>query len=179
MRKTTFGVACSLDHYIAREDDSVDWILWCDEVKQMMTEYWKSIDTVVMGRKTYEATLAMGGGDGVVPAVKTYIMSRTLQPDPDRDKGAVIVNRDAVEFLAELKEQEGKDICVMCGGELAESLLGAGLIDEIGLNLHPVLLGSGVPLFRGLARQIDLELTECRELPNGCVCVTYRVRAQG
>ena len=64
MRKTMFGVACSLDHYIARDDHAVDWLLWCDEIKQMMVEYWKTIDTVVMGRKTYEATLGLGGDSG-------------------------------------------------------------------------------------------------------------------
>ena len=177
MRKTTFGVACSLDHYISRDDQSVDWLLWCDEIKQMMVEYWKTIDTVVMGRKTYEATLGLGGDSGGSPGVKTYVLSRTWKQDADRDKEAVLVDRDAVEFVTELREQEGRDIFVMGGGEVAKPLFEAGLIDEIGLNIHPVLLGSGVPLFHGFARQIDLELTECKELPNGCVCVTYRVRA--
>jgi dihydrofolate reductase len=80
------------------------------------------------------------------------------------------------EFVRDLKEQDGKDICLMGGGELARSLFEAGLIDEIGFNIHPVLLGSGIPLFHPMSRQIDLELLECRALSNGCVYVTYRVR---
>lgn len=175
MRKTTFGVANSLDHYIAREDHAVDWLLGGDEVDQMLAEYWKPIDTVVMGRKTYEAALALGGGAGDWPSVKTYILSRTWQADPERDQGAVIVNRDAVEFVAELKQQDGKDIFFMGGGEVAKPLFEAGLIDEISLNVHPVLLGSGIPLFRGLDRPINLKLTDCKQLPNGCVCLTYDV----
>ena len=174
MRKITFGVACSLDHYIAREDKAIDWILWCDEVKEMMADYWKTVDTVVMGRKTYEDMLALGPSD--YQGATTYVLSRTWQHDPDRDRETVIVDRDAAEFVAELKEQDGQGICVMGGGEIAKSLLEAGLIDEVSLNLHPVLLGSGVPLFRGLTRQVDLELTDCTQLPSGCVCVTYRVR---
>jgi dihydrofolate reductase len=75
-----------------------------------------------------------------------------------------------------LKEQDGKDICLMGGGELARSLFEAGLIDEIGFNVHPVLLGSGIPLFHPMSRQIDLELLECKPFPNGCVLVRYRVK---
>jgi dihydrofolate reductase len=64
----------------------------------------------------------------------------------------------------------------MGGGELAHSLLEAGLVDEIGFNIHPVLLGSGTPLFYPMKRQIDLELLDCRRFKNGCVYVMYRVK---
>ena len=62
------------------------------------------------------------------------------------------------------------------GGVLARSLFEAGLIDEIRLNIHPVLLGSGIPLFHEMKKQIDLKLTECQELKNGCVVLTYKVK---
>jgi len=65
---------------------------------------------------------------------------------------------------------------VMGGGELAKSLFEAGVIDEIGFNIHPVLLGSGIPLFHEMKRQIDLELLDCKVLKNGCVVVSYRVK---
>jgi riboflavin biosynthesis pyrimidine reductase len=64
----------------------------------------------------------------------------------------------------------------MGGGELAWPLLEAGLIDEIGFNIHPVLLGAGIPVFHAMKRQIDLELLECRSFKNGCVYVLYRVK---
>ncbi|MFL6228337.1 MAG: dihydrofolate reductase family protein, partial [Pyrinomonadaceae bacterium] len=80
-----------------------------------------------------------------------------------------------VEFVRELKHQPGKDICVMGGGLLAKPLFEAGLIDEIGFNIQPVLLGAGVPLFYEMSRQIDLELIECKPFKNGCVYVSYRV----
>lgn len=106
--------------------------------------------------------------------MKCYVFSRTLKPR----KGdlAEIVSTDAVKFVRKLKKQVGKDICVMGGGELAHSLFEAKLIDEIGFNIQPVLLGAGIPLFHPMKRQIDLELLDCQRFKNGCVSVTYRVK---
>ena len=106
--------------------------------------------------------------------VETYVFSQTLA---EGSRGGVTVIRgDAAEFVRVLKGRDGRDICLMGGGELARSLFEAGLIDEIGFNIHPVLLGSGIPLFHPMSRQTDLELLECRPFKNGCVCLTYRVR---
>lgn len=174
MRKVTFGGAPSLDNYFAREDGGVDWLMWSDEAAEIMGDYWKTIDTVVMGRKTYEAALEMTKGkSNPYPGIKSYVFSRTLKP---RKRPVEIISSDAVAFVRKLKKQAGKDICVMGGGELAHSLLEAGLIDEIGFNIHPVLLGSGTPLFYPMKRQIDLELLDCRRFKNGCVYVMYRVK---
>src|SRR6516164_5285293 len=159
MPKVTFGVANSLDNYLARPDHAVDWLMWGDEAAAVMADFWKTIDTVLMGRKTYEVALRSGQGGGY-PGVTTYVFSRTLPAGPHG--GATIVSADAVAFVRDLKGRPGKDICLMGGGELARPLFEAGLIDEIGFNIHPVLLGSGIPLFHPLSRHIDLELTECR-----------------
>ncbi len=83
---------------------------------------------------------------------------------------------DAGEFIRTLKNQNGKEICIMGGGELGRSLLEAGVIDEIGFNIQPVLLGSGIPLFHEMKRQIDLELIECKQMKTGCVYILYRVK---
>ena len=175
MRKVTFGGANSLDNYFARKDDAVDWLMWSDEATEMMTEYWKTIDTIVMGRKTYEAGLKMTGGKGnPYPGIQSYVFSSTLKQS---DHPSVhIIAEDAAEFLRKLKRRKGKDICMMGGGLLAKSLLEAKLIDEIGFNIHPVLLGSGIPLFHEMKRQINLELLDCKRFKNGCVVVTYRVK---
>jgi len=172
MRKVTFGGANSLDNFIARKDDGVDWLLWGEEVEAFMKEFWKTIDTVVMGRKTYE--VAVRSGMTSYPGVKNYVFSRSLKQSSD--KNVEIISEDAAEFVRSLKEQKGKDICVMGGGEFAKTLFEAGLIDEIGFNIHPVLLGSGIPLFHEMKRQIDLELIDCKTFKNGCVLVTYRVK---
>jgi dihydrofolate reductase len=172
MRKVTFGGACSLDNFFARKDDSVDWLMWTDEVNEIVESYWATIDTVVMGRRTYEVALRTAGGVGSYPGVKTYVCSRTLK-EPNTDN-LMFVSEDVADFVRRLKEEDGKDICIMGGGLLAKSLLEADLIDEIGLNIHPIILGSGIPLFHDMSRQLDLELVKLQQLSNGCVVVTYR-----
>ena len=175
MRTVTFGGAPSLDGYFARKDDAVDWLMWSKEAATIMSDYWKTIDTIVMGRKTYEAALKMKGGkENLYSGMKSYVFSRTLKPH--KQSGLEVVSSDAVKFVKRLKKADGKDICVMGGGELARSLFDAGLIDEIGFNIHPVLLGSGIPLFHEMERQIDLELLKCKRFKNGCVYVSYRVK---
>ena len=177
MRKVVFGGANSLDNYFARKDDSVDWLMWSDEVTEFLGDYWKRFDTIVEGRKTYEVQLRMGSGSGEFPGIKSYVFSRTL--NKHKSPGLEIISEDAAEFVRKLKAQEGKDICVMGGGLLAKSLFEADLIDEIGFNIHPVLLGSGIPMFHEMDHQIDLELIDCKTLKNGCVLVTYRVKPPG
>ena len=173
MRRIVFGGANSLDNYLARPDHAVDWLMWGDEAAAVTAEFWKTIDTVLMGRKTFEVA-AKGGYANGYPGVENYVFSRMLTDD---SAGAVTVVRDnAVEFVRNLKKKKGKDICLMGGGELARTLFEAGLIDEIGFNIHPVLLGAGIPVFHPMTRQIDLELKECRRFSNGCVYVTYRVK---
>ena len=174
MRKVTFGGANSLDNYFAREDHGLDWLMWSSEVSAVMADFWKRIDTILMGRKTYEVGLRLSDGKGnPYPGMKSYVLSRTMTAGKD---DPFEVCDDGVKLLRKLKRQRGKEICVMGGGELAHSLLEAGLIDEIGLNIHPVLLGSGIPLFHRMKRQINLRLLDCRRLRNGCVIVTYRVK---
>lgn len=173
MRKVTFGGGSSLDNFIARKDDTVDWLLWSKEVNSIMESFWKTIDTVVMGRRTYEVAAGMGAGGGAYPGVKNYVFSHTLKKLPN--KKIELVSDDAADFLRNLKTQDGKGICVMGGGVLAKSLFDADLIDEVGLNVHPVLLGSGIPLFHEM-RQIDLELISSQQLSNGCVVLMYRVK---
>jgi len=172
-RKVTFGGANSLDNFIARPDHAVDWLMWSNEAGDIMKDYWSTVDTILMGRKTYEVAAKSGQGGGGFPGVSTYIFSRTLTSAP---KGATLVSEDVADFVRRLKEEPGKDICIMGGGELARPLLEAGLIDEIGFNIHPVLLGSGIPLFHTMSKQINLELTECRPFKNGCVYVKYAVK---
>ncbi|HEX9927820.1 MAG TPA: dihydrofolate reductase family protein [Pyrinomonadaceae bacterium] len=175
MRKITFGVANSLDNFIARENGAVDWLTWSDEVMEIMSDFWKKIDTILMGRKTYTVGLELSKGKkNPYPNIKTYVFSRTLKAEENAD--VEIVSENAVEFVRKLKSEEGKEICVMGGGEFAKSLFEAELIDEIGFNIHPVLLGSGIPLFLEMKRQIDLELIESRQLKNGCIYVLYRVK---
>lgn len=127
------------------------------------------------GRKTYDVALQHSKGkSNPYPGVKSYVFSRTLKES--EGDGVRIVSTDAARFVRKLKSEEGKDICVMGGGEFVKSLFEAKLIDEIGFNIHPVLLGSAIPLFHEMKLQINLELIDCKPFKNGCVLVTYRVK---
>jgi dihydrofolate reductase len=170
MRQLKFAAAISLDGLLARANHAVDWLQWSDEVAQVMAAFWPGIDTVVMGRGTYEAAVAAGHDQGY-PGLASYVFSRTLSTVGG---GATLVRDDAATFLRRLKDQPGKDICLLGGGVLARSLLEAGILDEISLNIHPILLGAGIPAFHGLSREIGLSLESSRQLRNGCLLVTYR-----
>ncbi|MCI0414201.1 dihydrofolate reductase family protein [bacterium] len=185
MRKVKYLVANSLDNFIARKDGSVDWLF--HEGDYGMREFFASIDTVLMGRKTYEFALAHSPkrkqkNKSAKPkkkasskhAIQTYVFSRTIQTTPD--EGATIISENGNEFVRALKNEPGKDIWLMGGGDLARSLFVENLVDEISLNIHPVLLGSGIPLFPEIGRQLDLELLDCKTHKNGCVQVAYRVK---
>ena len=147
MRKVIFGGANSLDNYFARKDGSVDWLMFSEDVAELMKDMWPRVDVMLMGRKTWVTSQEQFTEEELEEAAKmnagftTYVFSRSLPAGPA--KGNVeIVNADAAEFVRELKTQPGKDIMVMGGGELARSLFEAGVIDEIGFNIHPVLLGA-------------------------------------
>jgi len=185
MRKVKYLVANSLDNFIARKDGSVDWLF--HEGDYGMREFFVSIDTIFMGRKTYEFALAHSPKSkpksksakakkkiSSKPAVQTYVFSRTLETTPD--DGATIISENSEEFVRTLKNEAGKDIWLMGGGVLARSLFAENLVDEISLNIHPVLLGSGIPLFPDIGRQLDLELLDCKTHKNGCMQVYYRVK---
>lgn len=173
MRKVIYGGACSLDGFFAGPDGALDWLHFSKDVQEVMARSWASTDTILMGRKTWEGAAGSGGG-GAMKGIKSYVFSRTLTKVPG--KGVELVTADAGEFVRQLKAQPGKDIMVMSGGNFATSLLKAGVIDEIGLNVHPVLLGSGVPAFLDAGGRTKLELTECRQLDGRCVLVTYAVK---
>jgi dihydrofolate reductase len=173
MRKVIYGGACSLDGYLAGRDAAIDWLHHSKDVDEIMRATWADADTILLGRKTWEFASQMGGGPQL-PGVKGYVFSRTLKSLPS--PGDHLVTSDAGAFVRQLKAQPGKNIIVMSGGNFATSLLREGLIDEIGLNIHPVLLGGGVPAFLDPGMRVDLELIECRQLHGGCALVTYRVK---
>jgi dihydrofolate reductase len=183
MRKVTLGLANSLDNYIARKDGGYDWIQWNDEVAEMSAKFMKTVDALLIGRKSYEAML--GFGQTSFPGAKNYVFTRSKRKaaalkkklaGTKAEKKVQIVSEDATEFVRRLKKKRGRVIVVFGGGALAKSLFEADLIDEVILNIHPVLLGSGIPLFYEMKRQINLELIDHKVLKGSCLAVTYRVK---
>ena len=106
-RKVTFGGACSLDGFFARKNDAVDWLMWSPEAGKIMSDYWKTIDTIVMGRRTYEAALKMTGGkENLYAGIKSYVFSRTLKP---AKKATEIAGR-CHEVREAVEEDQSKDM---------------------------------------------------------------------
>jgi dihydrofolate reductase len=183
MRTITYGGAISLDGFLAAADGALDWLHFSKDVTEVMADSWKDVDTILMGRKTYMVSKAMAGGAAkkksrarpktATPRMVTYVFSRTLNAADE--PGVEVVTSDAATFVRALKARPGKKIILMGGGELAQSLLAAGLVDEVGLNIHPVLLGAGVPVFRDPGRRVALTLSECRPIDGGCILAIYKV----
>jgi dihydrofolate reductase len=177
------GGGVSLDGFLAGIDGSIDWLQFSKDVGTVTTAYWKDVDTILMGRKTYEVAAAQRPAKSAnvksanrrsrnEAAVRTYVFSRTLKSL--NEPATELVTGNAVQFVRDLKQRSGKGICVMGGGELAQSLA-AGLVDHIGLNIHPILLGQGIPTFRDLPHRVKLALTECRTIAGGCILANYKV----
>lgn len=158
-RKLVVYIAATLDGYIATKGHDLAWL---DQVEgegdNGMADFESTVDTVVMGRTTYDWVMAHTD-EFPYPGKACYVFSRT----PREDTAHVsFVQEDVAAFARRLLEQEGKDVWIMGGGELISAFLREKLVDEIIVTVAPVLLGSGIPLFREHDGQTDLRLTGTR-----------------
>ena len=172
MRRLRYQVATSLDGYIAGPHGEFDWIVMDPDID--FGALFAQFDTVVMGGKTFLATLQQGG-DGSMPGLDVVVFSRTLRRD---DHPAVrIVNTDPGEEVRQLKARQGKDIWLFGGGELFGTLLDAGQVDTVEPAIVPVLLGGGIPMLPPRDARAQLTLTSHRLYPkSGIVLLEYSVR---
>ena len=169
MRKIVLSVGASIDGYIARKNGAVDFLFMPKDYS--MAELFASVDTAMMGRKTFEAGLKMGGGSFSSP-LKTYVFSKA-KPAGER-QGVTFTRKTPARLTAELRKQAGKNIWMMGGGEMARAFLKADLVDELYMGVVPVLLGSGIPLFPGGFPQRGFELVENKTYSRGLIAVRYR-----
>jgi dihydrofolate reductase len=173
MRKVILGAAITLDGYIARPDGSVDYLVMTKEGAAGMARLFATIDTIVMGRKTLDVAIALSGGSYKSPVrAPTYVFSRS-QPPGERD-GVIFTNQSPRAWLSKMRARRGKHILHMGGGELARSFLEADLIDELFLDVVPILLGAGLPLFPAGFPRRDFTLVENRTYSKSQISLTYR-----
>ena len=169
MRKVTFSAAMSLDGYIAAPDGGYDWIVMDPEID--FDAMFKKYDTVLMGRKSYDAAR---GADYGMPKPNTYVFSKTLR---QADVKGVTVSNDPKKTVTELKKAAGKDIWLWGGGELFRSLLELQLVDALELAVIPVLLGDGLPLLPKSTGRASLVLTNHKLFKKtGTVMLNYDVK---
>jgi dihydrofolate reductase len=171
MKRIRYGVAMSLDGYVAGPNGEADWIVMDPDVN--FAEIWAQYDTLLMGRRTYEAATARLG-KGAMLGRKTVVVSRTMRsPDHPGVTIASELNRD---WLQSLRAQSRKDIWLMGGGELFRSVLDMHEVDTVEVSVIPVLLGGGIPLLRPPARQTRLKLSGHKIYRSGRVSLVYDVQ---
>ena len=166
MRKIKLFIASSLDGFIAREDGGIDWLFTGD---YGYAKFYNSIDTVLMGRKTYELGLKLGEyykGKRVIVFTK--------QKNLKKLENVEFVS-NVVDFTKKLLKTKGKDIWLVGGGEIVSLLLNNNLIDEILLFVHPIILGKGIPLFKNIKKEVKLKLIETFAYEGGLVKLYYKV----
>ncbi|WP_422121969.1 dihydrofolate reductase family protein [Planococcus sp. X10-3] len=146
-RKIVCYIAESLDGYIATEDDSLDWLFKIEgEGDAGYSEFMETIDTVVMGRRTYDWVMEFEKGEYPYPEIKSYVFSHT--PPSSFPDNVEFTNMDIPAFADKLKSSAGKNIWVIGGSKLLAEFLEAGLIDEFIISIAPVTIGNGIPLFQ-------------------------------
>jgi dihydrofolate reductase len=182
-RKIITYVATSADGYIARPDGDVEWLNRRPRKEDYgMRQFYESLDTILLGRKTYDWALnyfrKIGKTKGMFDASrKHYVFSRT-PPQPAAD-GVEFVSEAVTTFARRLRAAPGKHIWMMGGGELIASFLDAGEIDEFDIHVIPVFIGEGIPLVAPRHRDVRLRLKASRKYPDGVVRLRYEVPRKG
>jgi dihydrofolate reductase len=171
MRRVRYSVATSLDGYIAGPNGEFDWIIQDPEID--FKALFKSFDTILLGRRTFELTATQKGPG--MSGMRVIVFSRTLHPS-DYPK-VTMVSENAGDVVAALRAEEGKDIWLMGGGGLFRSLLDAGQVDSVEVAVIPVLLGGGIPLLPPPGSKATLQLAGSRIYnKTGIVSLEYTVQ---
>lgn len=186
MSKVLLYIAVSIDGYIARPDGAVDWLDMAagdgedlemaagDPEDYGYTPFYESIDSLIMGSKTYEEIMhVLSPDEWPYPGKRSYVLSRHALKSSNPE--IVITAQSVTEALSALNAAGAQTIWLLGGGALVASMLAQELIDEIILTIIPVTLGEGLPLFpaQGQPEQ-KFKLLEAKGYPSGVVQIHYR-----
>ena len=175
MRKLILGVAVTLDGYIEGPNAEYDWCFTDQDYG--LNEFYGRIDAMFIGRKSYEMLQKheLENGEDVVPGMpklKEYVFSDTLK---EVKEGVVLVSGDSMVEARRIKDIPGKDIWLFGGASLNKAMMEAGLVDELWLSVHPILLGAGRQLFSGQNHRSQLTLLESKTYESGLVSLRYSI----
>ncbi|OEH86550.1 dihydrofolate reductase [Desulfuribacillus stibiiarsenatis] len=170
-RKVVLYIAQSLDGFIARGDNDISWlsIVERDNEDYGYNTFIKTVDTVFMGRKTYEKVLSFGI-EFPHKGRTCYVLSKTLQ---GTDENVQFFSGNIGDLITKIKEQKGKDIFIDGGSEAVREFRDNDLIDEYVISIIPILLGKGVRLFRETHTENNLKLIESKVFDSGLVQLKY------
>ena len=171
MRRVVLSLAVSLDGLIEGPNGEYDWCFTDQDYG--LAAFFNRIDSIFLGRKSYELTLSMG--DEAMPGfpkLTEYVFSTTLK---EVKPGAVLIKDNIEREVHRIKNEPGKDIWLFGGASLTASLMNLGLVDEISMAVHPIILGSGKPLFNNLKNRTSLTLTDTKTYSSGLVGLTYLI----
>ena len=177
-RKIIVEIAASADGYIARPNGDIEWLNRRARLDYGMMKFYRTIDTILWGRKTYDWAMAYQKKSGSQQSifdknVANYVFSHKL---PRKHPPEVqFISEPVKKFARRLRTQPGKNIWMMGGGELIASFLDAGEIDEFQIKVVPVFIGKGIPLIAPRHRDIPLHLLSSRKFPDGVVQLHYAV----
>lgn len=166
-------IAASIDGFIARTDGSIDWLTNLDNPEETdygYGEFIDNIDAIVMGRKTFEFAIKMDPWPYNKPV---FVLSSTLSQGTDDARRISIVNLRPGELTSALNSRGQKNLYVD-GGRTIQGFLAEDLIDEMVITRIPVLLGSGIPLFGNINREIRFHHVDSVAYRNGLVKSVYR-----
>lgn len=161
-------LAVSLDGYIEGPRGEYDWCFTDQDYG--MTDFIEKTDAVIMGRKSYELLL-QNDNDPYLSRLKLYVVSNTL----GHIENGIVIKGDIYKEVSRMKNDAGKDIWLYGGAELVTSMMNLNLVDELMLAVHPVILGTGKPLFRNIAESKFLKLKEVIPYSSGLVMLRYTV----
>ncbi len=180
MRKIVAAEFLSLDG-VMESPDRWHFPYFNDEMGRAVGEGFAASDALLMGRVLYEEWAAYWPNQdpeenpvaATMNSIRKYVVSTTLE-EPIGWNNTSLIQENVAEELSELKRQPGKDIVISGSGALVRSLLDGGLIDELKLMVHPVVVGSGKRLFEEGERQTALDLVDSKTFSTGVVYLTYR-----
>lgn len=169
MRRIILGLALTLDGFIEGPRGEYDWCFTDQDYG--MKDFLSGIDAIFYGRKSYELMKTIEGGNPFAK-IKSYVFSNTL---PRNEMEFEVVSGEVAVRARAIKELPGKNIWLFGGASLTTTFLNEGLVDELWLSVHPLLLGSGKLLFRDITRRIHLKLLETKAYETGLVSLRYSV----
>src|SRR5687768_376726 len=180
MRKLIAGFATSIDGFIEGPNGEIDWIIYDKEQFKELAVYWKRMDAMFHGRKTYEASMAMQKKSELPAEVKQanpfahmkhYVFSNTLKKV---EGDYILVSGDLKTEADKIRNQPAKDIAVFGGAELLSSLLYYDMVDELSLAICPSVIGEVKTFFKYIEKRIDWKVKEVKTFQSGLISITYQ-----